>query len=163
VWFAALLLLSGCDLVFGIDPPACRIDDPRYEPLPNRSRDSLYRYHSDNLTEVRWQVAEATCESDKAHLAAPDDVEEYNAILVGLASRNINDAWIGVARDAAATEYFLVTGEPPLTTFWAPSQPQVATGPVVRITQDGFVTETVTMPNDYVCECDGTTPRTFDF
>ena len=145
-----------------LDAPACETNNPAYEALPGRGRASLYRFSGVQGQEVLWHVAEAACGGDLAHLAAPDNRDELNAIIVAMKAHGISDAFVGVARDNASTEYFLVTGEPAPSDLWRTSQP-ITANPPAMLTGDGLETVNTNMTNDYICECDGKHPRMFDF
>ncbi len=160
-----LVLLTGCDLVIPIEEPACHTNAPGYVVLSSIGQDSRYRFTE---ATINWQTAEAVCQSDGAHLAVPNTLDELNAIYAGMVAGNIqNDAWVGIARDTTSPpgQFIDVTGGAVINGLWAMGQPTSdVTGVAVRLVRDsGLAVTTATEVNDYVCECDGQPVHMFDF
>lgn len=170
-----VLLLAGCDRVFGLtdvmertdaslDSAAACPDD--YIAIPNTPIESRYRFSG---TSFPWELAELDCENDGApaitHLAVFDNALEMVALRDYLSMTNAGYfiAWVGYGRDLFTdpTSFFAVTGEsvPDTQPPWNATEPNNGYGageePVVWFdTSHDLVDGPADYSTSFLCECD---------
>jgi len=174
----ALVLVAGCDIPFPlVAPPAeaavvvvdARIDAP-FQPCPVTGGWTMLFGEGETrylalATPNSWPIAEAVCEGQGPgiHLAAPDTQNELTQLeaLVRMPPISGGLTWIGVARNADSNfekaAFTKITFGVVDETFWAPMQPNNASGMEYGVSITGLsnlADENVASLRAAICECD---------
>lgn len=182
-----VLLLGGCDRVFGLVPLEARPPDaavdastlqcPISYDLTVDGYPSRYRFVTAATT---WDAAEVACASDTSastHLVVLDDDDERLGLVATLTmAGSTSSVWIGLSDRVTEDAFLWVTaqpvGVPPRANPpWPIGQPDDMNGGQDCVRIQGATSAAPTLFDDgecssqfdYVCECDGYPPAPANF